>query len=120
MLSVINHKDTSKILKSVVSPEKHIKWTLHQHLPVFQNHLTVKAAAVNGKEKGYKSAMWNENVQAITYGKGMRLIAIAPFKDNTGTDALFSQTYVHGHVCFWLPGRLAPRELIANGAVILT
>lgn len=44
--------------------------------------------------------MWNENVQAITYGKGMRLTAIAPFKDNTGTDALFSQTYVHGHVCF--------------------
>lgn len=96
-------------------------WTLHQHLPIFQKHLTVKAAAVNGKEKGYKSARWSENFQAaITYGKGMRLIAIAPFKDNIGTDTLFSHEYVHGHVCFWLSSRPAPRELTANWAIICT
>lgn len=34
--------------------------------------------------------MWNEKFHGTIHGKRTRLIAIAPFKDNTGRDTLLS------------------------------
>lgn len=55
---------------------------------------------MNGTEKVEKSAIWNENFHGTTHGKGIRLIAIAPFKDDIGTDTLFSHKYIHRHMWF--------------------
>lgn len=52
------------------------------------------------EQKSVKIAMWNENFHGTARVKGMRLIAIAPFKGNIGTDTLFSHKCIHRHMWF--------------------